>query len=318
MTYKTLFLVCTVLSFGSDLFAMQKQVEFAAGILPYCVHNGKSYFLIGKAKHNDFWSDFGGFRDKADRSIEYAAAREFAEETRYVFGQLINDYSLEGSINYILPRIKSDQCLKSFSKSKKDNTRTNVYKMYFVEVDYISSTVLEQAKKVPHYEKEKYCWISAEDFLAFIKQDAHKTDGVFEQMSLRGPFWNNFKKNQENLPKLLSAIRGIPTKPEVKPKPVPRDNTLQLPQPLQRPIINNLPQPKIKQPQQPIGSATTDTSKGIAALLASIGVPKLAVMTVVAGLCYWGYTKYKAHKAAQEKEQEENNDKNAGNKQRVR
>jgi len=78
--------------------------------------------------------------------------------------------------------------------------------------------------------------------------------------------------------------------------------------------------PKVALPQQPdIAGPEVDNSKGAAALLMSLGAPKLAVIAIVAvGLCYLGYTKYKAHKTAQAKEtkdQEENNDQNAHDKQ---
>jgi len=78
----------------------------------------------------------------------------------------------------------------------------------------------------------------------------------------------------------------------------------------QEPLVDiEIPQqPVIDQPQQPdFAKALTGRpdnpgdkpTKGVAALLASIGAPKLAIAAVVVGVCYWGYTKYKARKAAQ-------------------
>lgn len=47
------------------------------------------------------------------------------------------------------------------------------------------------------------------------------------------------------------------------------------------------------------GDPAGDASKGIVALIGSIGAPKLIAAAVVVGVCYWGYTKYKAYKEAQ-------------------
>ncbi len=73
-------------------------------------------------------------------------------------------------------------------------------------------------------------------------------------------------------------------------------------------------EPAVELPQQPDNPGDKPV-KGVAAALMSIGAPKLFFVAVVVGVCYWGYTKYKAHKAAQAKEsiktaddnQEENN-----------
>lgn len=67
----------------------------------------------------------------------------------------------------------------------------------------------------------------------------------------------------------------------------------------QPPIIIDVPvvqPPQVELPQQP----RSDAPKGIAALFAAITAPKLVFAAVVAGVCYWGYTKYIAYKAAQE------------------
>lgn len=63
-----------------------------AGVLPYAVHNGTRYYLIGK-EHSQKgwdgskkWSDFGG--DPEDETPLKGAAREFYEETMGFFGTL--------------------------------------------------------------------------------------------------------------------------------------------------------------------------------------------------------------------------------------
>lgn len=266
--YKYLFLICSIFSFGSNLLAMKKTVE-AAGVLPFCVHKGKGLILIGKQNSYNgplVWCDFGGFRDKPDQTIEYAAAREFSEETRYVFGRLINDYSLEGSINYILPRIKSDWFLKKTSQDRKGKKID--YTMYLVEVDYISAEILKNAKKVPHYEKEDYCWVPADDFLNYFVS-TNKSADVFKEKNMRRVFADNLKSHSDDLKKLLLVIQNTSSKE------------------------------KIKLPEQP----GPDAAKGVAALCAAITAPKVAIAAVAMSVGYWVYTKYQAYKTAQTEKQ---------------
>lgn len=268
--YKALIFIGSILGVSIDLMAMKE----GAGIVPFCVHEGKSLILIGKTGND--WADFGGFRDKTDKTIEYAAAREFSEETRHVFGQLIKDYSLKGSINYILPRIKKNQCFKKISKNK-DGIKTFSYSMYFVEVDYIPAKTLNNAKKVPHYEKEEYCWVSAEDFLNHCAN--RNANDVFEHKALRRVFWNNLKSHQKDLPIILSAIQSASRKPKVD-----------------LPKVNQSQKPKTKLPPQPQAGDQTGQQPGPEALkdVAAITPLKLAFAAVMVGICYWGYSKYTA------------------------
>lgn len=55
--------------------------DFAAGILPFAVHNGQVVFLVGKDAQDSVWSDFGGKVESVDRSELDTAIREFQEET---------------------------------------------------------------------------------------------------------------------------------------------------------------------------------------------------------------------------------------------
>lgn len=93
-----------------------------------------------------------------------------------------------------------------------------------------------------------------------------------------------------------------------------------------QPVVNPPQQPAIIQPQQPQqpnvhvpqqpDNPDNNTTQGIAALFASITAPKLVVAAVVVGVCYWGYTKYKAYKDAQSLETSADKEKN--NEQAVR
>lgn len=68
------------------------------GVLPYAVHKGVVYFLLGKeATHPGFadsrkWSDFGGNVDDEDKDTRRAAAREAFEESMGVLGNAAQIY----------------------------------------------------------------------------------------------------------------------------------------------------------------------------------------------------------------------------------
>lgn len=69
----------------------KKNIDYA-GVLPYAIHNGKKYYLIGK-EHRQIgwsgsskWSDFGG--DPEHETPSKGAAREFYEETMGFFGNM--------------------------------------------------------------------------------------------------------------------------------------------------------------------------------------------------------------------------------------
>lgn len=63
-----------------------------AGVLPYALHKGVKYYLVGKEHLQEGWdgsgkwSDFGG--DPEDETPLMGAAREFYEETMGFFGNL--------------------------------------------------------------------------------------------------------------------------------------------------------------------------------------------------------------------------------------
>jgi len=106
--------------------------------------------------------------------------------------------------------------------------------------------------------------------------------------------------------------------------PLPR---FTLDDPIEQPKIDDQhkPKPKVEQPnmeqpqtpQQPNqqnvggqpGQPRPDASQGIAALFA-FAAPKLVIAAVVIGVCYWGYTKYKAYKADQTAQKEVENKQN--------
>ena len=62
------------------------------GIIPYSIHRGKIYFLLGretldiKWEESGMWAEFGGTREKNEKNID-CIIREFQEETNGFFGE---------------------------------------------------------------------------------------------------------------------------------------------------------------------------------------------------------------------------------------
>lgn len=56
--------------------------SYSAGMLPINVINGELYFLLGKDRNDNSWSDFGGRAEECDGgNCKETAAREFLEES---------------------------------------------------------------------------------------------------------------------------------------------------------------------------------------------------------------------------------------------
>jgi 8-oxo-dGTP pyrophosphatase MutT (NUDIX family) len=56
-------------------------MAYAAGILPYTIHYGQIFMLLGKDVRDGSWSDFGGKSEAVDSKPLDTACREFYEET---------------------------------------------------------------------------------------------------------------------------------------------------------------------------------------------------------------------------------------------
>ncbi len=55
-----------------------------AGIIPFIIHNGITYILLGYSKEkNPAWADLGGRSEYNENTLQ-TALREFGEESRYV------------------------------------------------------------------------------------------------------------------------------------------------------------------------------------------------------------------------------------------
>lgn len=68
------------------LFNKQKR----AGAVPYTIIKNKIYICLGRDRKTSDLTDFAGMKNKGESVID-AALREFAEESRGVFGQILAD-----------------------------------------------------------------------------------------------------------------------------------------------------------------------------------------------------------------------------------
>jgi hypothetical protein len=147
--------------------------DYAAGVLPYTVHNNRCYVLLGKEARwkwkffkRFYWSDFGGRADDADgNNLKYTAAREFSEETAAAYG----DGNMQKSIAYMFRRIDTNATVSDGN-----------YTMYLVKVDYKDIAKFNKvdykdiakfnnASAVDHQEKIAYAGIGLSDLFNYIQ-----------------------------------------------------------------------------------------------------------------------------------------------------
>ena len=69
-----------------------------AGVLFFAVFNHQTYFLLGKEKSCNKWSDFGGSIEKGE-TLKETAIREGFEETGGLFGNMKDiEYLIDHSL----------------------------------------------------------------------------------------------------------------------------------------------------------------------------------------------------------------------------
>ncbi len=73
--------------------------HIGAGVIPYCIKDGHTYFLLSKEGYyvdKNTWCDFGGSKDRGETAVQ-TAARECWEESRGILGE---KSELEGKISH--------------------------------------------------------------------------------------------------------------------------------------------------------------------------------------------------------------------------
>jgi hypothetical protein len=136
---------------------------YGAGVVPYYIHKGITYFLLGlepdfdaiKYKGGQFhyvWDDFGGSRDKTDKNIAETAIREANEETRYFFS---NDLSLN-AYGY-------------FAQGKYAQNNNDLgYGTFLIPISSMDISGLIKGTFGYHAEKVAFIWVNAAHFMKTI------------------------------------------------------------------------------------------------------------------------------------------------------
>lgn len=152
----------------------------SAGILPYAVENGEILILLGHNSYRQSWEDFGGKREQNETPWQ-TARREFTEETKYAFPKLLED----PTIFYI------------------QNGMRKPYFMFFVKVNYIPATTLNQNVRSGD-EKTEFAWVRATDLYNAIINDYQSVQDVTGK-NLN--FYQWFKSTLKLNPGILQLIK---------------------------------------------------------------------------------------------------------------
>lgn len=129
--------------------------RYSAGILPYAVHQGELYFLVGRDWRDEGWSDFGGKVEGCDNyNIKSTAIREFYEET-------------VGCVQTIDNVAKWLHENREYTEIQSKTLNGSPYFMFLVEIPYLNYRHVFH--KVSH-------------FLKYTRCDTHK---YFEKNDIR-------------------------------------------------------------------------------------------------------------------------------------
>ncbi len=146
--------------------------EQSAGVLPYAFDsNGIAWVLLGEEYRTDVkpngkrWKEFSGLVDPGDKGILDAAAREFTEETRKVYGE---------DMIYI------KSCLKEENRIKHQKHDSYIY---VVEIDYKPVSDFNSAPK--DGEKLRYVWVTVVDLLKVVDEAKKKYPELLDDGSGR-------------------------------------------------------------------------------------------------------------------------------------
>lgn len=176
----------------------------SAGIIPYCIHENKLYFLLQQTKHPVKkklmgWNDFGGKQIDKWESTANTAAREFSEETSCLFylnenknekhDEYYNMLKNNNSVNYnddhatvlkqLIPESQKfyhDKITEFIIPIHASSKET--YITYFVNVGYIPESDLPQAEDI-HIDYDfryiRECkWFTIDEINSLSDNEFHK------------------------------------------------------------------------------------------------------------------------------------------------
>lgn len=192
-------LITLLFNFGLDaklqkVTSSKKNFTYTgAGVVPYAVHNGKTYLLIGKER-TGLWSGFGGYKDKSDNNYPMVtAAREAAEELSLIFdndknfSKILKGYK-KFKTKFNIAKSGSDTYSKFLNSLKKPNTyeivKTN-FICYFTKINYDSNLPAKFQKRqkksgLPHQlrENSKIEWVELDKFISGLKRTNNNTNVI--------------------------------------------------------------------------------------------------------------------------------------------
>lgn len=167
-----------------------------AGALPYCIHDGKVYFLFQETKggkKEGTLVDFGGGRNSTkDSSLMYCGAREFTEETAGLFTtsslasdieklDLLDHHGIEES-DIVLRELENcmESVIRAHSKGYMVTTSQKMdlwYASFAIQIAH--SSLAEQNRFFGNLSKRKvrvFEWVHSDTLLELLrrKQGAHR------------------------------------------------------------------------------------------------------------------------------------------------
>lgn len=187
-----LFLCMTGMHFTSSRFqkeAPETSTHKGAGVLPYCIINNETYFLLSKegyGRAKNTWCDFGGSKDKGETPLQ-TAAREGWEESRDLLGN----------------RKKLEKRLATAS-----SIHFQSYQLYFLKIENPQKITNEKFRKKKYrqfcrIEKTQIAWVRADE----VFQAAYN-ENRFSKGDLR-EFFARIIRNTLNDPQGQKVLQDV-------------------------------------------------------------------------------------------------------------
>lgn len=175
----------------------------SAGVIPYCIENGRLYFLLQRIiepirKKDSGWNDFGGKRLSTEETTAETAAREFSEETSCLFylreaaDKPKEYYDILKNNDELEYNTEAITLLKNLIKESRDFYRDKItqyvlpiyissketYISYFIKVPHIPVSDLPRAEDIHIDYEERYVreckWFTFEELMELNDKDFHK------------------------------------------------------------------------------------------------------------------------------------------------
>ena len=175
-----------------------------AGIVPYCKsQTGDLLFLFHvmepDSKKVNHYVDCGGGK-KGNESKYSTAAREFHEETSFIFQNIYNHSTKEETVTHTLNQLNTTQP-KGISVIG--------YTIYLTEVPFVNEELLNEsfAASIAHtvQKKRTFHWLTKQQLITIVEHQMKGKKGVAELKSLNMlPLWPRV-----NFPVLLEQVSAL-------------------------------------------------------------------------------------------------------------